>query len=80
MCICNTCTCACAAKSALRDIVPQSVACTLPHCDLRGQIKGTARTFTSFIVRSVRYGPYQTFNNKLLNNDILACVHPVMAS
>ena len=61
-------------------VVPQSVACTLPHCDLRGQIKGTARTFTSFIVRSVRYDPYRTFNNKLLNDDTLARVHPIMVS
>jgi len=28
-------------------------------CDLRGQIKGTARTFISFIVLSMRYGQYQ---------------------
>ena len=43
------------------------------YCDLRGQIKGTAHTFTSFIVRSVRYGQYRTFNNRIVMSYSNAC-------
>jgi len=32
------------------------------YCDLRGQIKGITRTFTSIIIRSVRYGHVQYQN------------------
>ena len=50
---------------------------SLSYWNLHGQIKGTAHTFTSFIVRSVLYGPQQ---NYFKNDVILVLAHPVMVS